>query len=617
MLDIGKIRKSSQLKGAIGKSLRHIISMGADAFGDSPEEQKHEAVRLTVLALIKTILENNGVLDAADVNLVRELLAEQYSPGMVEDLVKKMYTLPHITADEAALIIRDLPQTDRERLIKSLLVLASNCNYCCNRNTLISDLAQKIGVSESFFQDTKKEVEADKLRRQQMFRSGAGILAALIVIAVFILTATLLKSVIFGLIAAYILLPIEKYFERKLRSQKGVIYLICHSIDNLLKPLKTLSEKITRKDNSQEDAEKIIQLKQNRKIIGQAVTLTCIFVAFFAFCFVAVLTTVANNYVHHLTESVKQMSAVAHTEGGVKGANNAVLQQGTDQIIERSRVYLENLRLKFESIPMVRFVIDQVSLSLNDDATRREIMGMLLKRTGGLFSFTASILGMIGAILVDLLLSIFFFLLFLTKIAEFSSPSGSGNKQSEYLVRTVFNGNWLPGATEETINGARKIIGEVINKLRIWVKGYITLMMLDMTVYTTMFYLLNVPYFYILGPIAGCGILLPYIGPIISALLTLTVTLACGTAEISVFKLLGIGLTYLIYNGIIEQFILYPSVIGESLGLTTLETIIVVLLGAIFAGVAGMIFAIPTASVIKYLVPQIYKSFEKDGKHET
>jgi len=615
MLDIGKIRKSSQLKGAIGKSLRHIISMGADAFGDSAEEQKHQEVRLTVLALIKTILENNGSLDTADVNLVRELLAEQYSPGMVEELVKKMYTLPHITADEASLILKDLPQADRERLIKSLLILASNCNYCCNRNPLISDLAQKIGVSENFYQDTQKEVEADKLRRQQMLRSGAGILAALIVIAVFILTATLLKSVIFGLIAAYILLPIEKYFERKLRSQKGVIHLICHGIDNLLKPLKTLSEKITRKDNAQEDADKVLQQKENRKIIGQAVTLTCIFIAFFVFCFVALLTTVANNYVHHLTESVKQMSAVAHADGS--NANSAVLQQSTDQIIERSRVYLENLRLQFESIPVVRFVIDQVSLSLNDDATRREIMGMLLKRTGGLFSFTASILGMIGAILVDLLLSIFFFLLFLTKIAEFSSPSGSENKQSEYLVRTVFNGNWLPGATEETIGEARKIIGEVINKLRIWVKGYITLMMLDMTVYTTMFYLLNVPYFYILGPIAGCGILLPYIGPIVSALLTLTVTLACGTAEISVFKLLGVALTYLIYNGIIEQFILYPSVIGESLGLTTLETIIVVLLGAIFAGVAGMIFAIPAASVIKYLVPQIYKSFKKEGKNET
>ena len=40
--------------------------------------------------------------------------------------------------------------------------------------------------------------------------------------------------------------------------------------------------------------------------------------------------------------------------------------------------------------------------------------------------------------------------------------------------------------------------------------------------------------------------------------------------------------------------------------MTTLETIIVVLLGAIFAGIPGMILALPASSMIKYLVPQIY-----------
>ncbi|MBO5689006.1 MAG: AI-2E family transporter, partial [Lentisphaeria bacterium] len=84
-----------------------------------------------------------------------------------------------------------------------------------------------------------------------------------------------------------------------------------------------------------------------------------------------------------------------------------------------------------------------------------------------------------------------------------------------------------------------------------------------------------------------------------------------GGDAVSSGMLAGILAAYLIYNGIIEQFILYPMVIGESLGLTTLETIIVVLLGAIFAGIAGMLFAIPAASVLKYLVPQIYHCFDR------
>lgn len=73
--------------------------------------------------------------------------------------------------------------------------------------------------------------------------------------------------------------------------------------------------------------------------------------------------------------------------------------------------------------------------------------------------------------------------------------------------------------------------------------------------------------------------------------------------------LVAIIICYLIYNGIVEQFILYPAVIGDSLGLSTLETIIVVILGAIIAGIPGMIFSLPAASVAKYIIPQIYHGF--------
>jgi predicted PurR-regulated permease PerM len=134
-----------------------------------------------------------------------------------------------------------------------------------------------------------------------------------------------------------------------------------------------------------------------------------------------------------------------------------------------------------------------------------------------------------------------------------------------------------------------------------------TMIAIDFCVYTLAFTLLGVPYVPLLGAIAGVGILLPYIGPISSALISVLVTLAVGGADASVMQIAGVIGIYLIHNGIIEQFFIYPAIIGESLGLTTLETIIVVLLGGIIAGIPGLIFALPVASVIKYLVPQIYR----------
>ena len=166
--------------------------------------------------------------------------------------------------------------------------------------------------------------------------------------------------------------------------------------------------------------------------------------------------------------------------------------------------------------------------------------------------------------------------------------------------------------TEEDIQETENIISEIVHKLKVWLRGYLSLMFIDFSVYSIAFYFLNVPYFLILGAIAGCGILLPFIGPILSASITCLVTLACGDA--SAMQLLGIIGIYLMHNGITEQFILYPSVIGESLGLTTLETIIVVLLGGIFAGATGMILSIPAAAVLKYLVPRIFHYWQPEKK---
>lgn len=283
----------------------------------------------------------------------------------------------------------------------------------------------------------------------------------------------------------------------------------------------------------------------------------------------------------------------------------------------RVRVPLERLHRKVENLPVVRLLIDRIVILLRNEKNQQECITWLLKRTGGIFNFTASLLGTLVSLIADSLLTLFFFLLFLFKLAEYSRTDGSARRQSSFLVNTVFSGAWLPGASRDTMEEANIIISAIIARLRVWVKGYLTLVMIDSTVYVTLFYFLKVPYFPILGVLAGCGILLPYLGPVISACITLLVTLAVGGGDISTGQFFGILIAYVIYNGIVEQFILYPAVIGDSLGLTTLETIIVVLLGAIFAGIPGMIFAMPAASVLKYLAPKVYevlRTFRKPAR---
>lgn len=635
MMNFSKLPGSIRLRGRVEHSLRSTLSGLGSLFRFTGENGEEAVARRTLLALIKSILQSRGPLSEGDLDTLRRILSADHSPFEVEHFVTELRSLHPIPAADAAPVFLPLPKPEREKIIRMLLALAADSTGLDANHALIRELGQRLEFTPEELDALTEDVVEQRVRRQKIIRSGAGILVALIVVAVFILTATLLRSVIFGLIAAYLLLPLEKFFERRLRAHRGIGYLFFRMTGWLARPLHGISRRISRKAHGiPEEDDESLRLKAERKLITQAVSMTTGLLVLFLLALLLVFSSVTHHYVLNLSNSVRGWTERTFSDpppepdvppAAVPGPSAAggeqrlgfipspretqLAENGAQRLLSQGRIYLEQLRVRFENLPLVRFGLDQISKLLNDESAQRELAGMLLKRTGGIFSFTAGVIGMIGAILADLLLTVFFFLLFLTKLAEFCEKGSSADKQSEYLIRTVFNGNWLPGADADTTAEAQRIIGGMMLKLRVWVRGYLTLMLVDATVYTTAFFFLGVPYFPILGMLAGCGILLPYIGPILSAVLTVLVTLAVGGSGATGAQLAAIIAVYLIYNGVIEQFILYPAVIGESLGLTTLETIIVVLLGAIFAGIPGMILAIPASSIIKYLVPQIYNCF--------
>ena len=54
-----------------------------------------------------------------------------------------------------------------------------------------------------------------------LHHGGAGVLASLGIILIFLICATWLKSLIFGLLLAIVLLPLERFFQEKIfRSEK-------------------------------------------------------------------------------------------------------------------------------------------------------------------------------------------------------------------------------------------------------------------------------------------------------------------------------------------------------------------------------------------------------------
>ena len=145
---------------------------------------------------------------------------------------------------------------------------------------------------------------------------------------------------------------------------------------------------------------------------------------------------------------------------------------------------------------------------------------------------------------------------------------------------------------------------------RAWLVGYFWIIVLETILYALIFIPFNVPFWPILALIAGSTILLPFLGPVLAALLSVVVTILFAQEGI-VMPIIGIALAYLLIHVILEQLLLYPVLVGEAIGLTLVETIIVVLLGAVVAGISGMILAVPAAALLKLLVPLFYQTLNR------
>ena len=577
------------LRQGSGSVLRGSFA-SVSAFLGSGRER--DGVRRGIYSLVKLLFVRENELSSRQAEAFKDLLEEIAPDANSEKVLRELEETPVAEYGQVLAFLRDLPPEKRDKCITFQLALAARLKAGAETVGLLKKIALDSGMAERDFTAAQEEIRRIHDRREKVFRSGTGIIAALIVLAVFILTATLLRSVIFGLILAYLLLPLERLYENSWRRKRGPGYWLGILGGYLTWLPRTIASALGRRGDPPTPEQ--LRKKEEQQIISRAVSQT-VFTALIAAClFVGAVSTVTTHYLRGVSLRIKAAAEELNAAKGKEGGSSP------------ATAFLRKTREQLLAIPAMKYLIDKMERTLKDEKARNELLTMLVRRSGGVFSFFFSVMGFFGTLLFDLLLTVFFGLLFLMKLAEFRH-SGQGS-QADYAAHTILGSNWLPNVSESTLSEASHILSGVFSRLRVWVRGYLTLVLIDSTVYTILFGLLDVPCFPLLGILAGCGILLPYVGPIFSCGVTLLVTWIAGDGSFA--QLVLIACCYLLYNGIVEQFILYPLVIGESLGLTTLETIIVVLLGAIFAGIPGMILALPAASVIKYLVPRIYRCWD-------
>jgi putative permease len=112
-----------------------------------------------------------------------------------------------------------------------------------------------------------------------------------------------------------------------------------------------------------------------------------------------------------------------------------------------------------------------------------------------------------------------------------------------------------------------------------------------------------VPYFILIGSLAGLANIIPYIGPIVGAIPALALAILNNPPRLALV-LLWIIILFIVVQAI-DNSIISPLVVSKSVNMHPLTVIVVVIIGGKIAGALGMLLAVPLTGVIKVIFSQV------------
>ena len=142
----------------------------------------------------------------------------------------------------------------------------------------------------------------------------------------------------------------------------------------------------------------------------------------------------------------------------------------------------------------------------------------------------------------------------------------------------------------EFLEGVR---GDLNQMLAHFIRAQLTLAAFSLVVYTSFMGLMRVPYALVLGTAGGIMEFIPVVGPLVAALLILTVALLLSYPH-------WIALVaFLAAWRVVQDYVVSPRIMGKSMELHPLAAIFGVLAGGEIAGVLGVYLSIPVMASLR------------------
>jgi len=176
----------------------------------------------------------------------------------------------------------------------------------------------------------------------------------------------------------------------------------------------------------------------------------------------------------------------------------------------------------------------------------------------------------------------------------------------------MFENTLLLLVPEKQHIATRKVIADSKSLLMRYFIGVILEVLGVMSIISLGLWILGVENALLIGFFGGMMNIIPYIGPVIGALIALTLgvtgTLAAGLYNELLSVLAKLSGVLLVAN-FIDNNILVPMIYSKSVKAHPLEIFFVIIMGGSLAGLVGMLLAIPVYTVLRVIAKEFFQQF--------
>ncbi|MGH4137411.1 AI-2E family transporter [Clostridium sp.] len=266
---------------------------------------------------------------------------------------------------------------------------------------------------------------------------------------------------------------------------------------------------------------------------------------------------------------------------GGKLSNNITITNMTEYLTN----YLKNSTLSASAISEKLQSLNILGGNLNEKIAQivSYVQTYFSASIGAMTNSIVSIGGNIASFLIAIVLSIYLM------------------QDSEYFIdlwNKIFNLIFGKSKTGSKLKELLCVIDETFYK---FIRGQLLEAFFVGVLSATVLYFIGIDYAVIIGIIAGICNMIPYIGPIVGTILAVIMALLSGQPITAVWATIGMVVVQQVDNNLLA-----PKIVGDSVGLHPVFTMLAIIMGGSLGGLIGMLVAVPVAASMKILLSKWY-----------